>query len=525
MKRKNIKRIGFWSALSVLVGSVIGIGIFFKNGSIFLANNYDGYGILISWILSSIIAISTALSFGEISSSSSSEAGLAEWSNKFVGKKFGRFVKFNFPVFYFGILAVAIFIFTAESALNIFTSINPNILNGNNIYYVFLIAALLFLFFIFTNIKFRNVSTRLQIVLTSIKFIPLVATIIIGFIFFQSSNINLNNFFIPKPNTSTSINFSGILTSLPAILFAFDSFLVVGSLSSEMKDGKRKIPLVIIIGMVICSIIYLLITVVQILIGEGIISNLYTTIFSFNPQLSLGILVSLNFFVFISALGVCNGLVIAGLRNFDYLIKNKIIFGYHFLSRVNNKTSFLGAAILYSIVGFIWFILMLVPSFILQNDRIVDGISNFPTLFFFLIYGTIIFYGILNRFKNFYKIRLINKKIMIEKSKRKIIKVNKIPGFLFFSIISIIGILLAVGYQLIYANLILLFQSPNDLLSWGVLVNNPTPQLPIWAGSIVFFTSIILFFTLPHINKFLFFLQKKINHYKIIRIYKKGNIF
>ena len=42
MKEKNFKKLGFFSAMSICVGSIVGIGIFFKNGSI--AGNVNGDG-------------------------------------------------------------------------------------------------------------------------------------------------------------------------------------------------------------------------------------------------------------------------------------------------------------------------------------------------------------------------------------------------------------------------------------------------------------------------------------------------
>lgn len=277
---KTAKNIGFFSALSVLIGSVIGIGIFFKNGSVFASNNYNGIGVLISWILASIIATTTAFSFAEISSCTKSKAGLAKWAELFAGKKIGYFIKIALPIFYFGILLPSIFIFASESIFNIFDiqtdHMKNNVLDNTHIGFVFLLALVLFGIILFTNVKYKNLSRKSQFFLTIGKFLPLIATIIIGLVL--ASNAKANNLItnpgipeipgqpgIPEPGAITQpIDFTGILASLPAILFAFDSFLAVGSLSKEMKNGEKKIPIVIVVGMVFCSLIYLLITVSQI---------------------------------------------------------------------------------------------------------------------------------------------------------------------------------------------------------------------------------------------------------------------
>ena len=63
MSVKKARKIGFFSALAILIGSVIGIGIFLKNGSVFAANYQNGYGILISWIIAAVVSVCTAFSF------------------------------------------------------------------------------------------------------------------------------------------------------------------------------------------------------------------------------------------------------------------------------------------------------------------------------------------------------------------------------------------------------------------------------------------------------------------------------
>ncbi|MCU9933119.1 hypothetical protein NWQ33_04385 [Mycoplasmopsis cynos] len=54
--------------MAMIIGSVVGIGIFFKNASISNAVSGDGLSWLIAWILGGIISISAAISFAEIGS-------------------------------------------------------------------------------------------------------------------------------------------------------------------------------------------------------------------------------------------------------------------------------------------------------------------------------------------------------------------------------------------------------------------------------------------------------------------------
>ena len=66
IKNTTYKRFGFFTALSMVIGSVVGIGIFFKNGGVFATTEGNSISVLIAWILGGIISLFAALSFAEV---------------------------------------------------------------------------------------------------------------------------------------------------------------------------------------------------------------------------------------------------------------------------------------------------------------------------------------------------------------------------------------------------------------------------------------------------------------------------
>ena len=74
---KKTRQIGLFTSIAIMISSVVGIGIFFKNGSIFRFNNFNDIGIIISWVFASLIALFTALSFAYITFSKKSGSGIA----------------------------------------------------------------------------------------------------------------------------------------------------------------------------------------------------------------------------------------------------------------------------------------------------------------------------------------------------------------------------------------------------------------------------------------------------------------
>ena len=89
MSQSGAKKIGFFSALSICVGSIVGIGIFLKNQSV--ATNVQGNGTtwILTWVVSGLIALLVAVHFGRISKIESEDhaSGISFWSIKLQTQK------------------------------------------------------------------------------------------------------------------------------------------------------------------------------------------------------------------------------------------------------------------------------------------------------------------------------------------------------------------------------------------------------------------------------------------------------
>lgn len=71
----------------------------------------------------------------------------------------------------------------------------------------------------------------------------------------------------------SSFKFTGMLAAIPAVLFAFDSFLTAPTLVNKVEGGAKKIPFIVIVGIVSCLVLYLLIGVSASLHGSGMVSS------------------------------------------------------------------------------------------------------------------------------------------------------------------------------------------------------------------------------------------------------------
>ena len=484
VKIKTAKKIGLITAISVLIGSIIGIGIFFKNNTIFKNNENNAIGVLISWILASVISLLTAFSFAEVGFNHRNGAGIGGASERMFGHKFGRFISFNNSFFYFAVLNVAVGVFAAESIIQIFTPSVNDLTTVMHIGLIMLIALGLMVFFVLFNFISIKLSTHFQIITTGLKFIPLLAVGLAGIIF-SIMHPTSPNLFNPSTLDSNqqpgSLSINGILSSIPAILFAYDSFLGVASLQGEMENPKKKVPFTIVVGMGVCIFVYLFITIGQILVASGTAQGAFENIFKNNKTASDAFSIVISIFIFISAVGCLNSLILVGMRTFAYSSKYRILYGYWNFDKHNSSDIKLGMIISLFIYG-IWWLILFIPSCIMNSDCLIDGVSNFPTLFMFAIYGTVIFKAWINRFT-------------------QKIQVNKMPGFLYIAPIATLGCYLAFGYQFFYYFSFGVFTKQVTSYNWGLFAAGSFSKgLPAEFGSIVFFIMVIIFVLAPIIN-------------------------
>lgn len=487
IKIKTAKKIGLFTAISVLIGSIIGIGIFFKNNSVFENNGNNPYGVLISWILASVISLLTAFSFAEVGFNHRDGAGLSGSCERLFNKKFGRFIAFNNSVFYFGVLNLSIAIFSAESLIKLFFPNESNLAVEIHVGYLMLISIVLMFIFIFFNYLSIKLSGHFQNVTTILKFVPLIAVGLAGIIY-GAMNPG-NDLFNPEPSINpiktNPISLNGILSSIPAILFAYDSFLGVASLQGEMENPKKKVPLTIVLGMGICIAVYLFITVGQIMVSQGTAGGVFDLIFKDNIRLKNIFNILVHFFIFISAIGCLNSLTLVSLRTNEFAIRHRIVVGHWSLLKYSDEKNKAGM-FLSLFISVFWWVILLIPSTILNTDGIIDGVSNFPTLFSFAIYGTVVFKAWINRFS-------------------KKVHVNKLPGFIVIAPLAVIGCYLAFGYQFFYrfSTKVLIDgivnNDWNQTFNWGLFFGGDSKIGSLFA-MIIFFTMLVLYITLPFIN-------------------------
>lgn len=227
-------------ALMINLGAIIGAGIFVIIG---VAIGHAGPSIIVSIILSAIVAILTGLSFAEIARHVAKEGGVYEYAKESF-RPFAGFI--GGWLWTFGnIIAIAAVALSMGGYVNILFSSHIN-----TVY--FAIAAII----AFTLINVFGIKNSAK---TISAFVVINVAVLVIFIASGITHIHAGNFGNFMPN-----GFSGTVAGAAIIFFAFTGFSRVTTISDEVKDPEKTIPKAIILSIVISTLLYIAVAVVAV---------------------------------------------------------------------------------------------------------------------------------------------------------------------------------------------------------------------------------------------------------------------
>ncbi len=496
MKTETAGKIGLFGAISIIIGTVFGVGIFLKNQSVFKNNNGNPLGVLLSWAIVFIIAFATAFSYGEITRvrTKTANSGLAGWSERYVGYNFGRFLKIAYPFFYYAIYVFALSLFFAEGVLCINPSFigegMPNI-SGQSIWLLWGIGFGIALLMLFSNWLNSFAVQKSMTFISPIKFIPVLMVIIFGV---WGGVKNGGGYFNPTYESidgyTGQFTVFGVFDSLPAIMFAFDSFLIVGNISSNVKNPTKNVPISIIVSMIISGVFYFMVTISQLLGGCGNPYSLFQALFADQETLKTTFTIIISIFLAISLFGCVTSLSSALINTTQSAIDEEVIIGSKAMKKIANgsKNKLTSGFIMSIIIISFWFLTFGIISAILKTDQIFDGLSNIVVVLMFTVYGFVTFMSVINRFTH----RVPKTEVSYQK--------GQVP----FAIIGALGCFAIPLYQMIYVFIVQVAQKPFEAYTtWGLFWDIEGHEINYLIASCIFWSGTILFIAWPFINDLL----------------------
>ena len=314
------RKYGLFTAICMVVGIVIGSGVFFKAQTILIKTGGDMPMGILAWIIGGVIMLVSLLTFSFMGQKYERVNGLVDYAEATMGPRYGYYMGWFTATIYFPGMTAALAWVSARYTLDFVVSANPDFpllipaAQGGIIVGPECIALTLFyLCAIYAlNVLSPKMAGKFQTSTTVIKLIPLGLMAVVGLIYGLASGTLQENFVTTAQVAEVSDN--PLLASVCATAFAYEGWIIATSINAEIKDSKKNLPLALIIGGIIIAAVYILYYIGvaggatnQELIDKGA-PVAFTNIFG------NGLGNVLNLFIAISCLGTTNGLMLGCTR-------------------------------------------------------------------------------------------------------------------------------------------------------------------------------------------------------------------
>ncbi|MEY9866466.1 fructoselysine transporter [Peribacillus sp. B2I2] len=238
------RKLGFWSALAIAVGTTIGSGIFVSSGDVAKAAGTPSISIL-AWIIGGVIAIPQVMVLAELSTAYPQNGSGYVYLNK-AGWRPLAFL-YGWATFWaldppsISIMALAIVSYLA-TFFPFFSGMAGKLLG---------IAIIL----IITSIHYRSVKEGglFQVIITAIKIIPFLIVIVLGLMY-----MNFDNFaYTPGPGAEKTSLIGGV----SATTWAYTGMAAICFMAGEFKNPGKILPRALISSVFIVLALYTLLAV------------------------------------------------------------------------------------------------------------------------------------------------------------------------------------------------------------------------------------------------------------------------
>jgi len=307
MKDQLQKRFGLPMAVAMVIGIVIGSGVFFKAETVLKATGGNVSAGILAWAIVGLVMIICAYNFSVLASRYEKVNGVVDYAEVMVSPRYGYYMGWFMTFIYQpSITAVLAWV----SARYTCVLLGWDITGGA----CMTIAA----FYLIASYAVNTLSPRLggkvQVSTTAIKLIPLVAMAIIGSIMGLSKCTLMQNSAAAQLVTGGS---TGLLTSVVAVAFAYEGWIIATSINAELRDAKKNLPRALVIGSLIVVSVYIFyyIGLASVVPSDVLMQSGEQSARLAFSQVFGGVAGTLLFvIVIISCLGTLNGLMIGSVR-------------------------------------------------------------------------------------------------------------------------------------------------------------------------------------------------------------------
>lgn len=420
-ERGFVQAIGLFDGTMIVVGSMIGSGIFIVAADIARQTGSPG-GLLLTWVLTGFLTIAAALSYGELAALFPHAGGQYVYLREAFSPLWGFLYGWTlFLVIQTGTIA-AVAVGFARYLGVLFPAISPKTwviapINFSSKFAISLsvqqlVAALMIVFLTFLNTRGVRLGKWIQNVFTSAKILSLLGLILLCVFVARNASAIADNFshfwqvrgaqpiepganFLKSllPTVTAASGWFGLLVAFGVAqvgsLFSADAWNNIGFTAAEVKNPKRDVALSMAFGTVIVISLYCLANLaylcalplaqIQNAPDDRVATAALSAIFGAKGALVMAIA------IIISTFGCNNGLILAGSRVAYAMAKDGLFF------KATGKLNARGVPGIALVYQGIWIVIL-----ILLRTRKPDGSYGnlYSDLLDYVVFAALLFYAL-----------------------------------------------------------------------------------------------------------------------------------
>lgn len=380
MSKELVRGLTLVDAASIVVGSIIGTGVFLKTSTMSGLVGSPGM-VLIIWVVAGLLSLAGALAYSELGSMMPDAGG--EYVYLKVG--YGDMWAFLYGWMRFWIGSPGSIAAYAVGAMTFMSgAVDLSFVGGKS-------AAAVIVIIVFSSINCMSVAFggRIQSIMTGLKLLIIIA--LCGGIFFAGEGASFAHFSESTPGVSGFTGWAAFGSATLAALWAYDGWNNLPMVAGEIKNPQRNIPLSLGLGMLVILAIYC-VTNVAYFYALPFTEILSSNSDAFPDALPVATKAAMTFlgtsgvtilsaaFVF-SALGALNGSIMTGARVPYAMAKDGLFFKG--LANVNDVT--LVPVVSVVIQGIVAMLLALSGTF----DQLTNYVVFSSWIFYAMVTGVV----------------------------------------------------------------------------------------------------------------------------------------
>ncbi len=313
MENRLEQKFGLVTAISMVIGIVIGSGVFFKAVNVLQNCNGDMGQSLLVILIVGLICIICSCVFATMGTKYAKCNGVVDYAEVAGGSRYAYNVGWFMSTMYYPNLSGVLAFVTARYI---------SILLGYEDFGYFTIGcgATILMVGVGINALAPKLAGKLQVSMTVIKLIPLLIMGVIGTIIGLVNGNSIAIFSDTSAVVEVAAEGGGMFSAICAFAFAYEGWIIATTINSELKNPKKDLPKALIVGALFCTAIYMLyvysmsatMDASEILAaGNDLPREAFSRLFN-SPVAGTIVMV----FIIVSCLGTTNGLIMGTMRGF-----------------------------------------------------------------------------------------------------------------------------------------------------------------------------------------------------------------